>query len=83
MITVDGKTVFDGTTQTTLGYYTIKCQPTKGSRVKIQLASQAANKDNNQGVEVNGQKLDDGVARDDANSKGTLSILEAEIYVEK
>jgi hypothetical protein len=31
-------------------------------------------------VEVSGKKLDDGVARDDASAKGTLSILEAEIY---
>ena len=34
----------------------------------------------NTGVEVNGKKLDDGVARDDANAKGTLSIIEAEMY---
>ena len=27
-----------------------------------------------------GKKLDDGVARDDANAKGTLSIIEVEIY---
>jgi beta-galactosidase len=31
-------------------------------------------------VEVSGKKLDDGVSRDDSNAKGTLSIIEAEIY---
>jgi hypothetical protein len=29
---------------------------------------------------MNGKKLDDGVARDDKNAKGTLSIIETEIY---
>ena len=32
------------------------------------------------GEEMNGRKLDDGVARDDKNAKGSLSIIEAEIY---
>jgi beta-galactosidase len=31
-------------------------------------------------TEVSGKKLDDGVSRNDANSKGRLSIIEAEIY---
>ena len=34
----------------------------------------------NQMVEVSGRKLDDGVARDDSKARGTLSIIEAEIY---
>jgi hypothetical protein len=29
---------------------------------------------------VNGKKLDDGVARDDSNAKGRLSIIEIEVY---
>jgi beta-galactosidase len=80
IITVDDKEVFTGATQTTLGYYTIQCRPQKGTRVKIQLAGQAATAGTNTGVEVNGKKLDDGVARNDANAKGTLSIIEVEIY---
>lgn len=80
LITVDGKEAFNGNTQTTLGYYTIQCKPTRGKKVRIQLAGTAANKDNNAGVEVNGKKLDDGVARDDAKAKGTLSVIEVEIY---
>jgi len=31
-------------------------------------------------VEVSGKKLDDGVARNDIKAKGTLSIIEVEIY---
>ena len=80
LVTVDGKEVFNGTTQTTLGYYTLQCKPQKGKKVRIQLTGAAFNGGSNNGVEVNGKKLDDGVARDDAKAKGTLSIIEAEIY---
>lgn len=80
LITVDGKEAFNGNTQTTLGYYTVQCKPTKGTKVRIQLAGTSVDKGNNTGVEVNGKKLDDGVARDDANAKGTLSVIELEVY---
>ncbi|WP_207495833.1 glycoside hydrolase family 2 protein [Aridibaculum aurantiacum] len=80
VITVDGKEAFNGKTQTTLGYYTISLKPTRGKTVRIQLAGTSLDQGTNTGVEVNGKKLDDGVARDDANAKGTLSIIEAEIY---
>ncbi|HEY0042677.1 MAG TPA: beta-galactosidase, partial [Flavisolibacter sp.] len=80
LITVDGKEVFNGNTQPTLGYYTIQCSPQKGKKIRIQLAGNSANQGQNLGVEVNGKKLDDGVARDDAKAKGTLSIIEAEIF---
>ena len=80
IITVDGKEVFNGSTKTTLGYYTIICKPQTGSKERIQLADASSNANNNVGVEVSGKKLDDGVVRDDAKSKGTLSILETEIY---
>jgi len=80
LVTVDGKEAFNGNTKTTLGYYTIKCQPQRGKKVRIQLTGAATNQGNNGGVEVNGKKLDDGVARDDAKAKGTLSIIEVEFY---
>ena len=80
IITVDGKEVFNGNTQTTLGYYTIQCTPHRGKKVRIQLASSTSTTGGNSGVEVNGKKLDDGVARDDAKAKGTLSIIEVEFY---
>ncbi len=79
LITVDGKEVFNGSTQTSLGYYTIKCSPQKGRKVRIQLSGSSKEKVNSE-VEVSGKKLDDGVARDDARSKGTLSIIEVEMY---
>jgi hypothetical protein len=81
IITVDGKEAFNGNTQTTLGYYTIKCKPLTGTKVRIQLKDASLTRSNdNIGVEVSGKKLDDGVTRNDATAKGTLSILEAEIY---
>jgi hypothetical protein len=80
IITVDGKPAFNGLTKTTLGYYTISCTPQKGSKIRIQLAGASATTNASTGVEVNGKKLDDGVARDDAKAKGTLSIIEVEFY---
>lgn len=81
VIFVDNKEVFRGSTPTTLGYCTLICSPVKGKTVTIQLASaNSVNEDSKMGVEVSGKKLDDGVARDDKNAKGTFSIIEAEIY---
>jgi beta-galactosidase len=80
IITLDGKEIFNGNTKTSLGYYTIHCNAHKGKKLRIQLADVAQNKNADAGVEVNGKKLDDGVARNDANAKGTLSIIEVEVY---
>ena len=81
VVTVDGKEAFNGNTQTTLGYYTIKCQPQTGTKVRIQLKEASfAKASDTLGAEVSGKKLDDGVARNDASAKGTLSILEIEFY---
>lgn len=80
-ILVDGIEVFNGVTPRSLGYCTLVCKPTRGKTVTIQLADEASAKDDSKiGVEMGGKKLDDGVARNDANAKGTLSIIEAEIY---
>jgi hypothetical protein len=80
VITVDGKEVFNGSTKTSLGYYTIQCKPVRGKKVRIRLAGSAESGKGTNEVEVGGKKLDDGVARDDAKSKGTLSIIEVEFY---
>src|SRR5690606_4462788 len=69
VITVDGKEVFNGSTKTTLGYYTISCKPVKGKKVRIRLAGSAESGKGTNEVEVGGKKLDDGVARDDAKAK--------------
>jgi hypothetical protein len=80
IITLDGAALFNGITQTSLGYYTIKCNPQTGKKLKIQLSGASQNKGNDAGVEVNGKKLDDGVVHDDSKAKGTLSIIEVEVY---
>ncbi|MEI6950843.1 discoidin domain-containing protein, partial [Paraflavisolibacter sp. H34] len=79
VITVDGKEVFKGNTENSLGYYTALCTPAKGKKVRIQLAAVAKAEGNKQ-VEITGKKLDDGVARDDSKAQGRLSIIEAEVY---
>jgi len=79
-ISVDGKEIFADTTTRSLGYFTAICRPQKGKKVRIQLADLSKDQAANTMVEVSGKKLDDGVVRDDKNAKGTLSIIEVEIY---
>lgn len=78
-ISIDGKEVYKDTTQQNLGYFTVSFPPVKGKTIRIELFASGEYKDDKQ-VEVNGKKLDDGVARDDASAKGRLSIIEAENY---
>jgi beta-galactosidase len=78
-ISIDGTEVFKGNTTRNLGYFTASFPPASGKKIKIELIGQADVKDDS-AKEVNGKKLDDGVARNDANSKGTFAIIEAEIY---
>ncbi len=78
-ISVDGKEIFRGSTERSLGYYTAVCNPHKGKKVRIELLGNTTIQDNNS-LEVSGKKLDDGVARNDAGATGTLSIIEVEIY---
>ena len=80
-ILVDGKEVFNGNTKPGLGYFNAICKPAKGNTVTILLNTTGTVATNaNTGVEVNGKKLDDGISRPELNSKGTLNIIEAEIY---
>lgn len=79
-ISVDGKTIFSGPTTRGLGYFTATCTPARGKKLKIELLGGTGTKTDVGMAEVNGKKLDDGIARDDMNASGTLSIIEAEIY---
>lgn len=78
-ITIDGKEVFNASTTPNLGYFTAVFKPTTGKKVRIQLVG-AGDVKRDETKEVNGKKLDDGVARDDSNAKGTFSIIEAELF---
>jgi beta-galactosidase len=78
-ITVDGKEVFNGLTDLSLGYVLVKCKPTVGSKVSIYLADNSLTDSKPQMVEMNGKNLDDGNSPA-LNGKGSLAIIEVEIY---
>lgn len=80
LITVDGKEIYRGNTPTGLGYCTLLCKPVPGKKLRIALLAASTTEGTNTMVEVSGKKLDDGVARDDSKAKGSLSIIEAELY---
>lgn len=78
-ILIDGQEAFNGNTTTSLGYCTISCKRLTGTKVRIELVK-SSNLTGETSTEVSGKKLDDGVTRNDATSKGRLSIIEVEIY---
>ena len=78
-VTVDGKEAYVGTTPKSLGYVTIPLKPTPGKAVRIELAGDIDEKDEFGMVEVTGKKLDDAKSSK-AGAKGSLEIIEAEIY---
>lgn len=77
---VDDSLVYEGVTERTLGYFTLKLPRSYGSRVKIQLKDTSSTLKETQHAEMGGQKLDDGVTRNDANATGRLSIIEIDIH---
>lgn len=80
-ILVDGKEVYNGRTPTSLGYCTLAFNPAKGKAVTIQLAGvNSVNLAANAGVEVGGQKLEEGVGGPVGDVRGVLNIIEAEFY---
>ncbi|BAV07122.1 beta-galactosidase [Filimonas lacunae] len=79
-ITVDGKEVYNGATPLSLGYVTLACSPQKGKKIRVELTRVPKDDDGRQMAEVNGKQLDEGVAHAAGELKGTLSIIEAEIY---
>jgi hypothetical protein len=79
-IFVDDKLVFNATTEKTLGYFTAVCKPTIGKTVKIMLAGETQKDGKELMKEMGGKTLDDGLDQVNTNAKGTLGIIEAEIY---
>jgi hypothetical protein len=77
-ITVDGKIAYEGETPRSLGYVTLAFPPVTGHSLKIELTGRPKDIDAfGQIIEVVAQK--DSPAADSTN-KGTLSIVEIEIY---
>ncbi|MGQ7944978.1 sugar-binding domain-containing protein [Flavobacterium sp. WC2509] len=76
---VDNKEVFNGTTPTSLGYVTLDCKPTKGKKVRIELAGASKDSDEIKLVEITG-KVDQAGLKKGNNSNQQLRIVEIEIY---
>jgi len=80
-VLVDGQEVFQGTTDRSLGYVRIPLKPRKGKTVTVKLLPrEVAQQELSIGEEVSGKQLEDGLGSSNAQAKGTLSIIEAEIY---
>ncbi len=79
-IRVDNQIVFEGETRQNLGYYTIRFDPVRGRSLTLQMIGAGRNRDGFGLVEVTGQKDEAGRAIADPNAKGTLKIVELEIY---
>ncbi|HEX7318240.1 MAG TPA: DUF4982 domain-containing protein [Pyrinomonadaceae bacterium] len=79
-ILVDDKVVFSGSTPRSLGYVTLTFPAAVGRSLKIELTGSASNRDAfGQIIEVPGTP-DPKSSADKAGARGTLSIIEVEIY---
>ncbi|HRU16140.1 MAG TPA: DUF4982 domain-containing protein [Anaerohalosphaeraceae bacterium] len=79
-ILVDEKRVFEGETKQNLGYYTVRFEPVYGKSLTIELIGAGSDRDAFSIVEITGKKDEAGRAKKDANAKGTLKIVEFEVY---
>jgi hypothetical protein len=77
-VSVDGQEAWLGATPKSLGYVTLPLKPTVGKTVRLELVGAIDEQDGFGMVEVTGKKLETNSVNADA--KGTLEIIEAEIY---
>ncbi|HEX8426887.1 sugar-binding domain-containing protein [Hymenobacter sp.] len=78
-ILVDGKEVFAGTTERSLGYFTAVFPPQTGKTLRIELTGASRNQDAYNIVEITGQK-DPAAGNGQAARKATLGLVEVEAY---
>ena len=78
-ITVDGQPAYTGVTPASLGYVTLPLKPTKGKTVRIQTTGSPRPSKEFDLTEVTGKQSNDGDALP-ANTKGTLGLVEAELF---
>jgi hypothetical protein len=79
-VTIDGVTVWEGLTPTTLGYCTLPLKPTKGQHLRITLTGAPQDEGQATGTqEITGKVEVSGIAPVSKN-KPILNIIEAEIY---
>jgi hypothetical protein len=79
-VLVDDQEVYAAATPRSLGYVTVTFAPTHGRIVKIQLIGESKERDDFDMKEVTGLKLAAGTGGDQAVGKGTLRLVEVEIY---
>jgi hypothetical protein len=79
-VLVDKQEVFAGATPRSLGYVTIPLKPTQGKTVTIQLIGESKERDDFAMTEITGMKLKAGTDGDQAVGKGTLRLVEVELY---
>lgn len=80
-ITLDGKTVFEGPSPTSLGYITLPLQKSSGTRLRIALTAPTSDHDAfGKIIEITGAKDALGTGADEVHPGATLSIIECEIY---
>jgi hypothetical protein len=79
-VLVDDRVVFEGSTPRSLGYVTLSFPPVVGRSLKVELTGSGSNRDEfGQIVEIPGTP-DPQSAAGRGGAKGTLGILEIEIY---
>jgi beta-galactosidase len=79
-VLVDDKVVFSGNTPRSLGYVTLAFPPAAGRSLKIELTGRPSNRDQfGQIIEIPGTP-DANSAAGGGDTKGTLAIVEVEIY---
>lgn len=78
-IYVNDKEVFNGTTPTSLGYVTLECKPSKGKKVRIELAGVTKDSNEINLVEITG-KVDQAGLKSGDKKNGELPIVEVEFY---
>lgn len=77
---MDDRVVFSGDTPRTLGYVTLSFPPSVGRRLRVELSGAASNRDAfGNIIEIPGTP-DPQSAAGRGGAKGTLSIIEIEIY---
>lgn len=80
-VTMDGKTVYEGTPAKSLGYVVLPLKPLKGSRLRIALTAPTVDRDAfGKIVEVNGAKASLDTGAEKVAAGGRLGIVEAELH---
>ncbi len=79
-MSVDGKQVYAGNTDKSLGYITISCHSAKGKHLKIELTGTHSDKDGYEYEELDPAKQAAEISMRENEGKGMLGIVEIEVY---